>query len=350
MARATLQQIADEVGIHRSAVSRVLTGKAREGGISENRAKVVRQVARRLGYRPNALARGIATGRFGSVALLLSADAKGRSSLPPLLLRGIVDALEARGLHLTMAILPDARLTDDRFVPKLLREWTSDGLLINYNKHVPPRLAEIVEDYHFPSVWVNAKRDHDCVYPDDLGAGRQATERLLHAGHRRITYVSFSYVPEDLHYSDVDRYEGYVQVMRQAGLTPCMIHRGSPGAVEDSNCAWSRALSLVLSGEERPTALIAYSPADMLPIYRAAERTGIEIPSELSLVAFGSEPIGREELVATALIPDLEVGRRAVEMLSDRIGNHAKTFPPEAIPFGFDEGRTICPPPATRSA
>ena len=76
-----LQQIASQVGVDVSAVSRVLNNKADTIRIGRKRIVEIRRTAQDLGYRPNAAARAIRRGQFGCVALVLSDESAGRSRI-----------------------------------------------------------------------------------------------------------------------------------------------------------------------------------------------------------------------------------------------------------------------------
>src|SRR4051812_25654694 len=136
MARVTLQDIAAHVGVDRSTVSRVLSNKAAEGGISSDLAQRIFSKARELNYIPNTSARAVRMGRFNCAALLMSTDA-GRSYLPSHMLDGIHDELAAEDMHLTVAKVPDEKLNNEDHVPKILRTLMADGVLINYTHHLP---------------------------------------------------------------------------------------------------------------------------------------------------------------------------------------------------------------------
>jgi len=130
----TLKVIAEAAGVSIPVVSQVLNSKGQRFRPETRRR--VRQAAERLGYRPNNSARAMATGRLGCAALVLSTQGY-RSTLPAELLRGIDEELARHNMHLTIARLPDEKLTREGYVPKILREWLSDGLLINYTSDIP---------------------------------------------------------------------------------------------------------------------------------------------------------------------------------------------------------------------
>jgi LacI family transcriptional regulator len=342
--KATINDIAKRAGVSDMTVSNVLGNRGRFGKGTRRR---VLDIASELGYRPNASARAIRHGRFGCAALVLSTAEQGRSVLPDGMLLGITEALEANEMHLSVACLPDVQLTDERFLPKILREWLSDGMLINYNRKVPERMLELIRRFRIPAVWLNRKGDRNCAYPDDFGAGRRAAEMLLELGHRRLAYVGFTSVREDEepHYSVVDRPSGFVEAVRQAGLPePPVID--APHLRREKAAQRTDLLAEMLRQDDRPTGLATYSSGDAFHAVRAAERLGMSVPQDLSLIVFGGPVVYVGQQTDALLVPTKEVGAAAVEMLLWRIEHPTETVASRAIPFEYRPGQTTAPAPA----
>ena len=119
---ATLEEIAREAGVSRYTVSNVLRGRNKENwACTVERAERIRGIAERLNYRPNAAAVATATGRFGAIGLLASRRHPDGVLLSTLLY-SIRHHLTERELHLTLGDLPDESLTDEAYVPRILRE------------------------------------------------------------------------------------------------------------------------------------------------------------------------------------------------------------------------------------
>lgn len=325
----TLHDVAREAQCSVSTVSRVLNG--REGHFDAATRERVLETVRRLGYRANAGARATRNGRQGSVTLLMSSLGDSRSGLPEGLLRGMHDALDEHHLHLNVAFLPDERLTDPEYLPRFAREWTSDGLLVNYNKLLPPGLERVIAESRIPAVWINRDRDEDACHPDDLEAGRAATRQLLALGHRRIAYCSFSYKLESLHYSEVDRRQGYLDAMADAGAEPLVVDRYSFPAKNYGDRAeiWSR----LLSAPDRPTAVLAYGVTAAMSVVRAVDSLGLGIPDDLSLVTYAGATAYAGLELDTWLVPEAEMGHQAVEMLLAKMAAPNDPLPSRAIPF-----------------
>src|SRR5437667_108898 len=337
----TLKEIAAECGVSKVTVSRVLSQRGGRHSIKTRRA--ILEAARRLGYMPNTSARAISTGRFGAVALVLSTK-HGRSHLPPQMLDGAELALEKHDYHLTVAKLPDERLSNEGYVPKFLRQWMSDGLLINYTYDIPSAVIDLIRKNRIPAVWINSQQASDCVYQDNLRGARRATERLLELGHRRIAYADFHWGAAELdhvHYSVIERQRGYEQAMAEAGLKPRVL-RPITRLELDDRPAFARQ---VLAGTDAPTAFVCYWLDMAVPVVLAAKSLGMAIPHDLSIVTFASDGlIANCGINFSAMLDvEFEMGERAAQQLLKKIDQCESALAPlSLLPKEFS-GTTCAP-------
>lgn len=337
LSRVTASQVARACGVSQPTVSRILSnGPSAERYSPDTRQRVL-GTARRLGYRLNAAARSTRTGRFEAVGLMLSTH-HSRSILPGAMLGALSDALAARGQRLSIDKLPDDKLVDENMVPDLLRGWSVDGLLINYNTDIPDNLIRLIDAYGVPSVWLNSKQAHDCVYPDDEQAGRIATEHLLELGHRRIAFVHYGGWS---HYSTPARRDGYVQAMRAAGLEPELVT-----APDMSPADRRRTAAQWLRQPDRPTAVVVYGEATLWPLNLAAQiDVGLSVPRDLSFVSFAHTSLMHGDIhVSSARLPNESMARRAVDLLLERVDDPTVTHPPACLPCRLEVGNTSAPP------
>jgi LacI family transcriptional regulator len=338
---ATLRDIADQTGVSVQTVSSVLSGKAKQRRISTKLAKRIESVASDLEYRPNAAARAIRRGRFNSLAVLQSSHLGG--DIGGAMVHGIRREAVERDMHLVMGELPDEQLTDDDELPRILREWSVDGLLVGYTFDVPSRMVELIRTHHIPSMWMNVKLDADCVHPDDYGATVKATQHLLKLGHERILYLGGT---ESEHYSAGDRFQGYLDVTKSAGLRPqqlaCEV-REAPARLTEA-----------LQSDDRPTAILAaYQSA--IPVAMTAASLGMQLGTDLSLLGVRDPSVGpiigdadnvfMGRTMTSLKIPAEKTGRVATRQLLKKVDDPETTFEPKALPFEFDPGET-CGPPA----
>jgi LacI family transcriptional regulator len=349
----TAGDIAARLGLAPTTVHHVLAGRGDRVRIKAETQRRVLDAARELGYRPNASAKAISTGRFGSAALL---QATRINALPAGLLGGITKALEANGMHLSVAQLPREAEDDPRFFPKIIRELTADGLLVNQSLGIGPEVVEAVRAQRIPTVWINARRDSDCVHPDDFGAGRMAAEHLLELGHRRIVFVNLRppapLVGTEMHYSEADRYGGYAAAMKDAGLTPQPpillppVPTNRAEAMEDARADEMERMLRETPAAQRPTALVSYGLNSALPVLIGAARAGLSVPRDLSLIIFHD---GIDQLVGvpvTAVQHSTgQMGEEAVKMLLEKIADPETVLPPRALSWMLFPGGTCAPPP-----
>ena len=357
--RTTIRQIAEQSSLSIQTVSQILNGNS--SAFRPDTQERVFRAARELGYRPNASARAMQSGRFGAVSLLLSTHNE-RSLLPSGLLDGLLDGTAANNLSLHIARLPDETLVNPEALPKVLRELSVDGLLIKYDSAAPSEMIALIEQSKFPALWLNSRETYDCIYTDDLGAGRTATEYLLSLGHRRIAYVDWLHAG---HYSRDDRLAGYREAMETAGLEPYELWPQANWKIEPSfdqsdqavqqtvqrpfiqtNADQIRTTFDWLIAPDRPTALVTYHGGMALAIYHAALLLNLRIPQDLSLITFSDQtlnPIGVD--IAAMLLPQRLLGIRAIEMLLEKQRAPALHLPSCTLALELAAGATTAPPP-----
>ena len=341
----TLKKIAADCGVSTPTVSRILSG----GGSSHSATtrRRVMQVAQELGYMPNTHARAMVSGRHGSIALVLTTR-EGPSQFLPTIIHGVEDVLSDGDTHLTIAKVPDERLCNDGFVPKLFREWLVDGLLVNYTYDIPGKMVDLIERHGLPAVWMNTQRPHDSVYQDNFLAARRATQRLIELGHRRIAYVDLSQGTSEmdqLHFSVVDRQRGFESEMRAAGLQPQVV-RPLTGLGSDARLNAARQ---VLNEPDRPTAVVCFWLQSAMAIYLAAKSLGLMIPHDLSLITFSRPFLADTTGVDFSAMLDVgyEVARVATKQLMKKIEEPGLSEPSVRVLMAETAGSTVAPPAVT---
>jgi LacI family transcriptional regulator len=299
--------VAERAGVSRATVSLVLGGRS-DVRIPEATRERVLQVAQEMGYRPHRSGRAMRSGKTGNIALLLSTVAE-RSMFSPQLLDGLMDAAAEYDQHLIISRVPDDKLNDNNYVPKILREFAADGLIINYNSQTPPHLATQIIEAGIPAIWINDKRPADCVYPDDFNAAYDATLTLIAQGHTRIGYTGLAPGP---HYSMEDRLAGY----RAALATVSM-----PEAID----IWDQSPPESFFPDSPVTAVLCYSPRFLAALWKIA-------PKSTAFVVFHGEPYETlEQRFPTWLLPDYTLGKEAIRNLIQKIATPSVPCAPQAI-------------------
>src|SRR3989454_12011595 len=147
--RITIIDVARAASVHRSTVSRVLTGRAELSLLPETRQRVL-ATARRLGYRPSALARSLRLRRTFTLGMLIPDITN--PFFPPII-KGAEDTAHARGYNLILCNTEDSSEREAAYL-RVLRERQVDGLLIASSFMADSTIAELRRD-RFPFVLVN---------------------------------------------------------------------------------------------------------------------------------------------------------------------------------------------------
>jgi len=334
----TVKDVAKASGMSVPAVCQILNGTA---SYREESIKKVNDAVRRLGYQPNAHARAMKQGRFGSCALVLPAGHEA-AWLPRGLLKGLESALSASAsdTHLVLAHLPDPALIPTSKAPKILSQWMADGLIIVHSPTIPAATLTLLKRNRMPCVWLNVDHPFDAVRPDDRAAGQAATEILLKLGHRRIAFVDYSREEGSpaWHYSNLHRWAGYEQAMITAGLRPRFIGGNIQKGAQEFSRSW-------LHREDRPTAVVVYEGGTMAPILLGMAYEGLHPARDLSLITFCDDTwVGRMSLDAM-IIPGRAIGEAAAHMLQAKIAKKSR-YPTQPIAMTYGAGSTVGAPSA----
>lgn len=340
----TLRDIAQAADVSPTTVSKVLNGKFHEARITVERAEHVRNIASRLGYRRNMAARATATGRFDTLGLLkVEGRGVGLGQLPEGLLTGVERRATQRGQRLSFAVVPHDVL-ETRRIPMALRESWGDGVLIFGCWVIPDVLRDLLLRMKLPMVAVGIKQAQDAIYADEYRAARTATEYLLQLGHRRIAYV------KDRHQVDwirEDRERGFREAMEAAGL-PARSTFLEPEFRRVQRHDYQAAMAerrAFLSGDQRPTAVLADTTEVAYPLQHAAALEGLSDPRRFSLLTFHdvvANQLGPN--ITTMMLTTTELGEQAVDILLERVQQRSVSVEARVMAYELVEGHTTAPP------
>ncbi len=310
-----MRDVAELAGVSQATVSLVLND-VEGSGIPEATKVRVREATAAIGYRKNAMARGLKLRRSDTIGFL----ADHIMALPYAcgLVIGAQDAAREAGKHLLILNLDFGRSSigrreTDSAVEEFL-ERRVDGIVYATMFH---RIVEPPAGlFDVRSVLLDA-RAHDAsipsVVPDDYEAALHATRYLVNAGHQRIGFLTRSPGPP----APGLRLAGYEAALSNAALPadPTLIVEGidtTPGGYES-------AMAL-LARNDRPTAVFCFNDQMAMGVYQAAAALGLRIPADLSIIGFDDieliAPVLKPGLT-TMRLPHYEMGRWAVERLLD---------------------------------
>jgi LacI family transcriptional regulator len=303
----TIKQIAVLAGVSPSTVSRALTD-ARY--VDQETSERVKTIASQLGYRPNALARGLVRRRSKAIGLIIP-------EMENPFYGEIVSGVEriATQLGYSVVVISGHSATGEEEVRALL-ERQVDGIIhagvYQADTALPNLRAEGV-----PVVLLSRKLSgfvSDCVVANDRGTSVQLANYLLKLGHTRIAYIFGKEVSSGSH----EKLAGYKEALERAGVPLC------PELVASGNLEFHggyQAAQRLLALSPRPTAILAGNDYMALGAREAILEAGLRIPQDISLAGFDdilfSSLKGIE--LTTAAVPRFKMGQLGAELLIKKI-------------------------------
>lgn len=309
---ATLQSIAEAAGVHRSTAARALD-PAQAHRISPEVVEKVRAEAQRQGYRRDAIAASLRTGRSRLVGVVL--PDLGNPVFAPIL-DGVGSRLTRQGYSMLVAEGGADEGREIAIVEELIARRV-DGLVLATVRRTDPVLS-VCLGAGVPTVLVNRAEDElraATVVSDDIGGMRLAVEHLVGLGHRRIGHLAGSKTLS----TGVLRRQGFELAMTAAGLDPSAITM----AAAYSRSEGQRATAALLDQWPSLTAIAASNDLLALGAYQELKRRGLVCPDDISIV--GHNDMALVDMVAppltTVRIAHGRMGETAAQLLLDQLSD-----------------------------
>lgn len=333
------------------AASSALNGGRRGSArVSAETRERVLAAAERLQYRPNATARALASQRTNAIGFVANFQSEEPNLYVLEVFSGIIHGATAAGQTTVVFTLGD--WAEIRARLPALCDGRVDGLVL-----LGPRLPDDSASWlpqHTPMVSVHADRPLAGVAnleTDDEAGAHDMVRELLARGHRRILHVGG---PEAFAGAN-RRVDGYLRAHAEAGVKPAAGHvirapltiDGGRDAIE----AWLRRHR----GRPLPDVVFGCNDAIAFGCIEALRARGLRIPEDISVVGYDHTLMARSVQMATMRQPLHEMGRRAVELLVERIDAMRRNKPLPApghlvLPTELVAGVTLGAPRRTRLA
>ena len=277
--RATIDDVARAAGVSRQTVSNVVRGRGRLA--STTRDRVVAAIED-LGYKPHAGAASLRSGRTYRIAYPIPDNEFLPDNVIMLeFLQFMVAAARAREHQVLVTSSGSGLAAIDELV------WTRsvDGFVLASVTEDDPRIAFLAARQipfacfgrvapPLPQSWVNI---------DNRAAVGSVTRYVLAHGHTRLSYLG--YAPQGPW--DDERETGYRDAVTAAGLPATLIRTGLAAATVNAT------VTDLLTGPDRPTAVVTGSDVLAAACYSAASRAGLRIGADLAVTGFDGSVISR---------------------------------------------------------
>ncbi len=305
--RATSYDVAELAGVSQSAVSRVFQDGASASKDMRNR---VMSAADKLGYRPNAIARGLITQRSNMVAVIISQQT---NLYYPEVLFQLTQRFSDRGIRVLLFTLEHEGDIDS--ILETILQYRVDGIVTA--ALLSPQQVETIENAHIPVIFYNRTLREvlvNSVRCDQEEGERWLVGELHAAGHRSYAIVSG---PEDSPVS-AERTTGALQKLEELGVEDVTVVSGDFG-YQSGRLAVTKIMNRL---DTPPDAIIVANDAMAIGcVDEVREAFGLKVPQDVSIVGF--DGVGPARFAAydlsTVRQPVGRMTEAAVSMLIDRI-------------------------------
>ncbi len=314
----TIKDIAAEIGVSVATVSQALRPNPNSNiKLPERTINRVKEAATALNYRAHRGAMSIRSRQFKTIGFFSAK--KGKAHSPDGFLDGLHDAAESEGYRIFHVRLPD-RIEELSFkLPSILNEQNLDALVIGSFHPLSHSIHEQLRNQNLPVVYLNDRHPLNSIYVDDYRGAQIMTQHLMERGHRKICFV-LRKSPDnpnwaEMHHSAKDRWDGFKDTLKKAGLQAEMRTVYSDEVVAAHHifpADWEEVI-------EHFDALFAYDDDLANQIARYLYARNLHVPQAISLCGYngdyGSHCAWQD--LTTISIPTYKIGKLGFKMVKE---------------------------------
>jgi LacI family transcriptional regulator len=311
----TIKDVAQKAGVNASTVSRVLKDSTE---ISEKTKIKVRKAMLDLGYRRNAAAQILASGKTNTIGVVFP-PVSDKASQP--FFMKILTAINetAREFDVSVAVATGHSVEDlKKQVELQYSEKRVDGFIVLYaGESDEVREYLLINKIPFVLVGTPSERKNEITHVDNdnMELGREAVRHLTELGHEKIAFVTDTKKGEVF----VERYQGFCDEMARLGFASKLLFFDEKFAIKDE------------------TALVVMDDVLSLKAIERLNQQGLHVPEDISLVTYNNSIFGSiiHPYLTTFDIHVEQLGASSVKKFLDLRNEKDKLAEKTIIPFEF---------------
>lgn len=333
--KITIRDVAREAGVSLGSTSRVLNDVE---GVKPRTRDAVLHAAEKLGYTPNLIARALRSRSSGQIGFQFSDLAN------PLQVQ-LYSSLEERFAdagYVSLMSTSGNRVERERRTFQTFIDRGIDALVAAPVNETDPEIIDLLRKFPAPVVLIDRDMDvgAEHVNYDHKGAMDAAIEYLVSLGHSRVSPVfnSFARRPGRM------RQEAFAEAAAAHLLDPSGCRLIQP---ETPNSPVTAETMEVLSGPNRPTALVVQGTQVLHSVLNAAALLGFRIPADLSILAIGDSPLTANHVPALSVLTmsPTELVDAIADTLLAKIRGEARGDSVVTLHYSLVERGSCGPPP-----
>lgn len=313
---ATIKDVAKRAGVSVTTVSRVLNNTA---PVNVNTRQKIMKAIQDLHYTPNIIAQGMRTKKSKTLGIIIP------DYVNPFyyeLLKYIEDAVRLQGYHMIISSTQEDVEDETGYISDLVNR-NIDGMIVCSYKGAEETINYLLKlSRDIPVIFMDnleVKKAVNAVYTDGYEGMKEITKHIISQGHQKIAFIK----PLARYHVANDRYQGFVDAMREAALTVFkeLVYEGNYHV----ESGYAAARYFMDENKMKPTAIVSATDLMAIGAVNYIKSRGLNIPGDIAVA--GYDDIYMSKLVSPPLTtykqPIHKIAQNAVDMLVHKI-NHPK--------------------------
>lgn len=313
----TIHDIARELNISASTVSRALNNSPR---ISTKTKELIKEVAERLGYRPNTLASNLRNKKSNTIGIVVPLINRHFFSS---VISGVEDVAFKAGFNVVISQSNDLYEKEVKIVHSMFLNRV-DGLIISISMQTNTfEHLKMFSKKSAPLVFfdrVVPEIETDKIIIDDFAGAYKVTQHLIDQGYKRIAHLAG---PQNLLTYNF-RKKGYIEALVRNGMEydETLVLENTLTSEAGVNSA-----KTLMNLMKKPDAIFCGNDITALSAMMYLKDKGVNIPKDMGIVGFSNEPFSKvvSPSISTIAQPAFEMGQKAAELIIKKIENNDKT-------------------------
>ncbi|WP_413284738.1 LacI family DNA-binding transcriptional regulator [Vibrio sp. MA40-2] len=269
----TIKDVSEHAGVSQATVSRVVNGSCR---VSHDKKLLVEKAIKKLGYRPNSIAKALASSRTGSIGVVVPE----LSAFYSRMLQAIEDQLRRFGYHLVVTSGSNEEQGQLEAIDFLLSRRVDAVIL--HTQHVSDDYLINLDNEGVKLALMNRfipELATSCIELDNELGANIATKYLIDMGHTEIACITGPLSKSDAR----ARLQGYRDALENAGLEYCESRVVEAGFTEETG---ANAMYKLLNRDCRFSAVFAANDHMAFGAFEEMKKANLLVPQDVSLVGF----------------------------------------------------------------
>lgn len=308
----SIKDVAREAGVSIATVSRVLNDI---DVVNEDTKKKVLDAIKKLGYRPNIVARSLKTQRTKTIGILVPDISSG---FYPEIVRGAEDVANIYDYNVILCN-SDFDYDKEKDYLRVLKEKMVDGV-IYMSSSLEEETLDIINELNLKTVLAESK-DREGRLPsviiDNVKATYDATKSLIDKGLKSIAFVG---VNKGAINAWGDRHIGYEKALQEHGLKA---DKDLEFFKDLKVTSGYRAVEKFLKSDKKFDGVVCSSDEIAVGVINALRENGIKVPEDVSVIGFNDNVVASYfyPKITTVKQPSYDMGSVAMRMLIKMLNN-----------------------------